>query len=778
MTRLVAVDTETTGLRYKYGDRVVEIGLVEIVDGELTGNQYQSYFTPERKNVSRPAFKIHGLKTSFLRTQPKFKDRLEAIIEFIGDSELLFYNKAFDLGMLDNECELAGSDFRFSKEFKSTCVMSMVKAPTKRKGILSLDGACRMYGIDLSQRTVHGAVLDAELAARVYFAFKAADKPVLRVPQDPNTERAKPEQFPLPRAYDDYQLNFCQNTRCANYGVPPKFPNPQDLGKNSRTLDNYKLSEPTGRLTLTCKLCNTACVTVSNKGLMEEIKRMQSIYRLKVPSCPNTGLREDKRKGIPNGLRYEKIVKTVRGVEKTFEKLKKPCPNQHKDILSHPDLYSLDSKNTKKLKNIKGLPKIIYPDASGKYHVPRVAVSQTFKCKHCKTKFSSAIDPQKGQHDQQINELLFLELMNKTPINRISEMHNINHSVIYARIEFFYYQFIQFEQYMLAKNLHKLKNTHLSLSLDNTPFYANWSSRYDARRTRLLNTCTVDNNSKYVLGSKVNFDFTSDYKAKTKEFKRIGEYGKPRHKRRYQQYILPDEDILDDPDVKTPNKHLLLHQTYSVITHLEMLKPFLDQVTSVDLYADSDVSFDFAITKIFKEMIEAKKMRACLTRKSKLEKGHTETQKGAVWVRQDKPRIGGRRLDLLLLTDYDEQFIEDAALQGVDSYFNSVKRSNSMAERPINTAVNMNDEEREAADAGTAGAGYQKWSIYGCYNPKYISMLLETFRIYRNFYKSRRAKFTPAQRLGLVDEAFTARDILQFSVANEVLKIKERASKK
>ncbi|MDE3272461.1 exonuclease domain-containing protein [Pseudoalteromonas sp. G4] len=773
MTRLVAVDTETTGLNYKNGDRVVEIGLVEIVDGEITGKQYQSYFTPERKKVSNPAYEIHGLKTSFLRTQPKFKDRLDAIIEFIGDSELLFYNKAFDLGMLDNECELAGSDFRFSTEFKSTCVMLMVKAPMKRKSKLDLDDACRMYGIDLSRRTMHGAVLDAELAGRVYLAFKAADKPVLRVPRDPSQKRAQPEKFPLPRAYEGYQLNFCQNTRCANYGVPPKFPDPQNLGKKARSLENYVIGEPKNGLQLTCKQCKTSSKIVSNKGIVQEIKRLQSIYQLKVPSCPNTGLREDKRKGIPDGQKYETVVKKVRGVEKTFTKLKKPCPNQDKDILSHPDEYWLDGQNKKKLKNVKGLPKVSYPDANGRYHVPRDAASQRFKCKRCHSRITAALDPEKGQHNPQINYLLFNELVNKAPFNRIYAKHKINHRVIFDRIEFFYYQCLQFEQYLLAQNLHKLKNTHLSLSLDNMQFYANWSSRHDRRRTKLINTCTVDNHSGYVLGSKVNFDFTSDYMALAKEFKRIGEYEKPHHKRRYQQYNLPDENIYDDPDVKTPNKHLLLRQTYSVIAHLEMLKPFLNQVKSVDLYADSDVSFDFAVTKIFKEMINAKKMRACLTRKSTLQKGHTETQKDAVWVRQDKPLIKGRTLDLLLLTDYDQQFIEDAALQGVDSYFNAVKRSISMAERPIATSVNMNDEEKEAADAGTASASYQKWNLYGAYNPKYISMLLEIFRIYRNFTKTPRAKATPAQRLGLVDRVYDIHDILEFSIANEVLKLKK-----
>ena len=126
-------------------------------------------------------------------------------------------------------------------------------------------------------------------------------------------------------------------------------------------------------------------------------------------------------------------------------------------------------------------------------------------------------------------------------------------------------------------------------------FYENWASKADARRTLLVNTSTVDNDSRYVFGSTMNFDFTSDYKALSKEFVRIGVYEKEAYQRRYQQYVLPEEDI--DYDTTTPNKHLLVNQSYSVLAHLEFLKPVFEQMGSINLYSDNDSVLDTAITK-------------------------------------------------------------------------------------------------------------------------------------------------------------------------------------
>lgn len=432
------------------------------------------------------------------------------------------------------------------------------------------------------------------------------------------------------------------------------------------------------------------------------------------------------------------------------------------------------------------MPKIEYPDIDGKYHYLKEAVSQTFKCKECHTKFSAPLNPQKGQHNQQINYSLFSMLVNKGIINRISEVLHINHDLIYSRIEFFYNQCIQFEQFQLKTNLHKLKGKNLSLSLDRLMFNANWTSKSDARRTMLVNTCTVENKSRYVLGNNLNFDFTSDYMALSKEFKRIGEYEKDTYKRRYQQYTLPEERIMDNPDIKTPKKHLLVKQSYSIITHLEMIKPFLESVNNIYLYADNDNVLDIAITKVYKDLINSNKLQACVVRKSKLKQGETQMDKGFEWIPQETPVIEGKYLDLKLLTDCDDYLLDNASIRGVDIFFNILRRRLSMVERPFKASQNSNDKKVIEDDLSTKDTKFQKWNLYGSYNPKYVSMLIEMVRIFNNFILTdeksiknkkgrKRIPKTPAQKLGLVDNIFDIHDILEFSVANVVLDFKEQS---
>ncbi|WP_371376272.1 exonuclease domain-containing protein [Thalassotalea aquiviva] len=506
MARQVVIDTETTGLSTVVGrHRVIEIALVEINNGKLTGNTFLTRLNPEGRKSTPTALATHGIKDSQLLKEPLFQEVLPDILNFIDDSELIFFNKAFDLEFMDNEAKLSGSGVVFSADYKSLCVQVMT-LETMNRSKLSLDDACRAYGVDNSERIIHSALIDAQLTARVYFKLLSTprkDRPK-NVPH--NTVRKDPEKFPIQRAYKGYQINFCYNTQCENYGVPPKFPDPHDLGKESTDLGNYRIKPgEDGALLIECKTCLTSTTTYSNKGIVQEVERLRSIYQLNVPSCPNTGLREDKRKGIPDGLRYETYTKTVRGVEKTRTRLKKPCPNQHKDILSHSDNYWLDSKNTKKLKNIKGLTKIVFPDSDGKYHHLREVVSQTFKCKSCRTKFSSAINPQKGQHNPQINYLLFSLLVNKVPINRVEEVLMTTPSVIYKRIEFFYNQCVQFEQYQLKKHWHKMKTKTLKLCMDRKFFDVNWTNKLEPRRTRLYITGAAERSSGYILRGTVNF---------------------------------------------------------------------------------------------------------------------------------------------------------------------------------------------------------------------------------------------------------------------------------
>lgn len=792
MVRQIVIDTETTGESTVIGrHRVIEVALVEIINGEITGKSFQTYLNPEGRKNTPKALRLHNLKNSFLLDKPLFKTQLPNILKFIGKSELIFFNKEFDLEFLDNEAKLVGSKVVFSKDYKISCAQQIVMDATNRIRKVSLDDACKMYDIDISERKLHGALIDAQLTAKLYLELISRIKLISKVPK--KRTKNKPEQFPLPRAYESYQINFCKNPKCDNYGKPPKFPKPIDKTKFSNNLGDYEvriitLKKSDSRKILYCKLCKSSSITFSNKSIVDEIKRLKSIYRLRIPCCPNTGLNQNKRKDIPDGKRYTKIIKKVRGKERTYTKLKPACINQDKNILEYHDLYWLDSKNTKKLQNTKGLPKIVYPDNNGKYHHLREAVSQTFKCKECHTKFSAPLNPQKGQQNQQINYALFSMLVNKGIINRIAEVLKINHDLIYSRIEFFYNQCIQFEQFQLFKNSHKLKNKKLTLSVDRLHFHANWTSKSDARRTALFNIATVENNSRYVLGSTVNFDFTSDYQSLFKEFKRIGEYEKEPYKRQYQQYHLPDEQVVEDLQTTIPKKHLLVQQTYSMIAHFELIKPFIENAKYTYLFSDNDVGLDISITKVFKDLIQKDKLQACCARKSKLSIGEDEIEKGFQWVNQGTPVIDGKYLDLKLLTDFDDYLLENASLHGADNFFQLLRRRLNMVERPFKASPNSNEHKLIEDDLSVQNKRFDKWNLYGSYNPKYVSMLIEILRVYNNFILtdeksiksrkySKRTPKTPAQKLGLVDDIFDIHDILEFSVANVVLKHKSNELK-
>lgn len=795
MKRQIVIDTETTGLSPTRGShRVIDIALVEVIDNKLTGRTYQSYLNPQGRKITRKAFELHKIKDSFLLDKPLFSDCMSDIVNFIGDAELVFYNKDFDLKFLNSESQYANSDINFIEHYNTTCLMKIVTDALNRKsGKLSLDDASRIYHVDSSDREAHGALIDAIITANLLIELKTRTTLVSQIPHKNKAE--PPEKFPFPRSYKGYQINYCKNPHCKNYGIPPSAPKKKSNGEYSKDIGKYKVqvtrSKRKGKATvkvLTCKLCKSASTLFSNKGIVQEVERLQSIYKLSVPSCPNTALLPNKRKGVPDGRRYEKILKKVRDKTIELSKLKPACSNHNFDILAYPDNYWLDSKNKKRAKNSKGLPKIIHPDSSGKYHGINELVSQTFKCKECKTKFSSPLNPQKGQTNQQINYQLFSELVNKGIINRIAEKLRINHDLIYSRIEFFYSQCIQFEQYHLRKNIHKLKNKTLNLSMDRQFFYSNWTSKRDARRTLLVNTSTVDNNSRFVLASTLNFDFTSDYKTLSKEFIRIGEYSKEPFKRRYQQYILPEEGIAEDQTIKTPTKHLLVQQTYSIFAHLETLKPVFDGVKKINLYADDDNAFDICITKTLKDYIKEGKLQACITRSSKLNEGETESDSIFQWVPQITPKIDGKYLDLKLLSDVDDNFLVQASLNGVDNYFQILRRRLNMLERPLKAAMNNNQKQNIENDLSTESK-YEKWNIYGSYNPKYIAMMIEIMRVYNNYVltdeKSIKNKKscstkpkTPAQKLGLMDCAFDIYDILEFSVANIVTNFHEQFSQK
>lgn len=166
MSRQIVLDTETTGLSAENGDRVIELGCVELLNRKLTGNDLHIYFNPERESHEE-ALKVHGLTTDFLRDKPKFATLANDVIEYLRGAELIIHNAAFDVGFLNKEFELVGLPplRTFVDEVTDTLAMAKLVYPGKRN---SLDALCDRFGVDRSNRTFHGAKLDAQLLADVY----------------------------------------------------------------------------------------------------------------------------------------------------------------------------------------------------------------------------------------------------------------------------------------------------------------------------------------------------------------------------------------------------------------------------------------------------------------------------------------------------------------------------------------------------------------------------------------------------------------------------------
>ncbi|MES2002663.1 MAG: DNA polymerase III subunit epsilon [Pseudomonadota bacterium] len=162
--REIVFDTETTGLNPASGDRIVEIGCVEIFNRVETGRHYHSYFNPER-DMPGEAEAVHGLSAIFLSDKPLFADQALDLIEFIGDSPLVAHNASFDFGFLNHELGRCGQAAICLTRMRDTLALARSKHPGAKH---SLDALCVRFGIDRSHRVKHGALLDAQLLAQVY----------------------------------------------------------------------------------------------------------------------------------------------------------------------------------------------------------------------------------------------------------------------------------------------------------------------------------------------------------------------------------------------------------------------------------------------------------------------------------------------------------------------------------------------------------------------------------------------------------------------------------
>ncbi|MEW6514894.1 MAG: DNA polymerase III subunit epsilon [Pseudomonadota bacterium] len=167
--RQVMLDTETTGLEWRAGDRVIEIGCVELLNRKLTGKHFHRYLNPERA-IAAGAQAVHGLTDEFLADKPKFAEIADELLEFLNGAEVIIHNAPFDVGFLDYELGLIDREPLKTACDTITDTLRMARdlRPGKKN---SLDALCSEFGVDNSGRQLHGALLDAELLAEVYLAM-------------------------------------------------------------------------------------------------------------------------------------------------------------------------------------------------------------------------------------------------------------------------------------------------------------------------------------------------------------------------------------------------------------------------------------------------------------------------------------------------------------------------------------------------------------------------------------------------------------------------------
>lgn len=202
--REIVLDTETTGFEPSEGDRIVEIGAVELFNHVATGKTYHQYINPMR-SMPNEAFEVHGLGDEFLRDKPVFADIAQAFVDFVGDARLVIHNAAFDMKFLNAELGWVNRPLLPMDQALDTLAIARKKFPGSPA---SLDALCRRFGIDNSSRTLHGALLDSEILAEVYLELIGGRQPDLVLaqsgPSDAQSQgsggawRATPRATPLP----------------------------------------------------------------------------------------------------------------------------------------------------------------------------------------------------------------------------------------------------------------------------------------------------------------------------------------------------------------------------------------------------------------------------------------------------------------------------------------------------------------------------------------------------------------------------------------------------
>lgn len=185
LVRQIVLDTETTGMRPEDGNRIIEIGGVEIIDRRLTGNNYHVYINPERL-VEEEAMKVHGITDEFLADKPVFEEIASEFIKYVSGAELIAHNAPFDMNFINHELKWLNKNYQKIEamcQVTDTLAMAKKLHPGQRN---NLDILCKRYHVNNSNRTLHGALLDAELLAYVYLAMTGGQNSLFEAPKIEN----------------------------------------------------------------------------------------------------------------------------------------------------------------------------------------------------------------------------------------------------------------------------------------------------------------------------------------------------------------------------------------------------------------------------------------------------------------------------------------------------------------------------------------------------------------------------------------------------------------
>ena len=199
--RQIVLDTETTGLSTAQGHRVIEIGCVELINRRMTGREYHRFLNPER-DIDEGAERVHGISRADLEGQPRFADIADELLEFLKDSELVIHNAEFDVGFLEHELQLMAHprpEIANHALVLDTLTLAREMHPGQRN---SLDALCKRYDVDASRRDVHGALIDAELLARVYLAMTGGQTALSLDEEDSDQVAFGEESLVRPRRND------------------------------------------------------------------------------------------------------------------------------------------------------------------------------------------------------------------------------------------------------------------------------------------------------------------------------------------------------------------------------------------------------------------------------------------------------------------------------------------------------------------------------------------------------------------------------------------------